>query len=78
MKNTYNSGIAAHYYDATVILPDHFDLHYDYQHPRSYTALLGDQAGHAIIPEQKVRVVVDHDTTGTGTFGTGDIVCKCR
>jgi hypothetical protein len=79
MKNTYNRGYAAHLRnndDRTAIMPDNFDLDDDYAAPRSYTALVGNICGYAILPTRKIRVWVDHEATGTGTTGTGDTVVR--
>ena len=65
----------AHYSrDQYVLLPDDFDLRDDYATPKTYTALLCTNTGHRL--GGSVRVVVDHDATGTGTPGTGNTRVK--
>lgn len=64
----------AHYGDRYVSLPEGFDLRADYDHPRSYRAEICDNCGR--LTGRIVRVIVDHDATGTGTPGTGDTVVR--
>lgn len=58
---------AAHYQGGIVYLEESFDLRLDYEHPKSHRGRFGDRW---------VRVIVDHEATGTGTPGTGDTMCR--
>lgn len=58
---------AAKYSNDVVYLSDKFDLSKDFLHPKTHKALQGGKA---------IRVIIDHDATGTNTPGTGDTVCR--
>lgn len=58
---------AANYGDRIAYLADTVDLRADHERPRTHTAYVGGR---------RVRVVVNHEATGTGTTGTGDTVVR--
>lgn len=55
-------------YDDRCFLSDDFDLEADYNEPRTHVAYKQDG--------RKIRVVIDHESTGTATTGTGDTRCR--
>jgi hypothetical protein len=58
---------AARYHGGVAYLLSDFDLQADYESPRTHRASFEGRW---------VRVIVDHEATGTGTPGTGDTVCR--
>jgi hypothetical protein len=67
-KLNWNNGWECHYGDATVVIDRDYDLKADYDYPRTHKALYRDG--------RSIRVVIDHDATGTNTSGTGDTVVR--
>lgn len=63
-KLDWKTGYACLYGKYEIVLSNNFDLDADYNNPRSHIAIYKDGL--------KVRVIVDHDATGTKTSGTGD------
>ena len=79
---TYEPGVMARRIGGGVaLLPDDFDLRADYESPHSYKALIVSRTcrgvpGEDISQHRAIRVMVDHNATGTGTTGTGDTVVR--
>ena len=81
-QKTYEPGVMAHRVGGgVVLLPDDFDLRADFRNPRSYKALVVSNTCRGVPKENipmylAIRVMVDHNATGTGTPGTGDTVVR--
>ena len=81
-QKTFKTGEMAHRVGGgVVLLPDDFDLRSDFQNPRSYKALIVSNTCRGVpiedIPRHRaIRVIIDHNATGTGTTGTGDTVVR--
>ena len=81
-QKTFETGtMARRVGGGVVLLPDDFDLRSDYESPRSYKALIVGMTcrgvpGEDISQHRAIRVMVDHNATGTGTTGTGDTVVR--
>ena len=81
---TYRTGeMAVRVGGGFALLPDDFDLRADFDHPRSYKALVVSNTCSGVPDESiprhhAIRVIVDHAATGTGTTGTGDTVVRNR
>ena len=81
-QKTFEPGVMARRIGGGVaLLPDDFDLHADFQSPRRYKALIVDMMcrgvpGEDISRYRTIRVMVDHNATGTNTAGTGDTVVR--
>jgi len=79
---TYEPGVMARRIGGGVaLLPDDFDLRSDFKRPRSYKALIVSSTCRGVpiedIPRHRaIRVIIDHNATGTGTTGTGDTVVR--
>ena len=79
---TFDPGVMARRIGGgVVLLPDDFDLRADFQHPRRYKALIVSRTCRGVPREdisqhRAIRVMVDHNATGTGTTGTGDTVVR--
>ena len=67
-----NGAHAAHYGVSIVNLCADFNLREDYDNPRTHTAYQYRRG----LGERKIRVIVDHNATGTGATGTGDTVVR--
>lgn len=67
-KLTWSNGWECHYGDTTVVIDHDYDLKADYDYPRTHKAITSDG--------RSIRVVIDHDATGTATTGTGDTVVR--
>ena len=81
-QKTFETGeMARRVGGGVALLPDDFDLRADFQNPRSYKALIVSRTCRGVpiedIPQHRaIRVMVDHNATGTGTTGTGDTVVR--
>ena len=81
-QKTFETGTMAHRVGGgVVLLPDDFDLRSDFQNPHSYKALIVGMTcrgvpGEDISQHRAIRVMVDHNATGTGTTGTGDTIVR--
>ena len=75
---TYRYGALAHRLGGGyALLPDDFNLQKDYDNPKSHKVLCVSNtcagvSDAAINNYRAIRVMIDHDATGTGTTGTGD------
>ena len=67
-KLTWTNGYECHYGDTTVCISKDVDLKDDYDNPRTHKAIYRDG--------RTIRVIIDHDATGTNTMGTGDTVVR--
>jgi len=67
-KLTWKNGHECHYGDTTVCIDSDIDLDVDYDNPRTHKAIY--YSGRVI------RVIIDHNATGTATTGTGDTVVR--
>ena len=65
-KLSWKNGNECHYGETTVVISNNVDLKTDYDYPRSHIAM--HRSG------KTIRVIIDHDATGTATTGTGDTV----
>ena len=74
MKKYTHGTMARRSYGRHCLLPNDFDLNQDYEHPKSYKALVVPYTS-AGVPDSKIRdyrsmrVRVDHDATKTATYG---------
>jgi len=67
-KLTWKNGEECRYGNTTVVISKNFDLKDDYDSTRTHKAIYRDG--------RPVRVIVNHDATGTATSGTGDTVVR--
>lgn len=67
-KLTWQNGEEVSYGEGSVVIDRDFDLKEDYDNPRSHKAIR--KSG------KTLRVIIDHNATGTATTGTGDTVAR--
>ena len=65
---TWQNGHECHYGDTTVVISKNVDLNDDYNWPRTHQAITREG--------RSIRIIIDHDATGTNTPGTGDTVVR--
>lgn len=67
-KLTWKNGYECHYGETTVVINHDYDLKTDYDYTRTHKAVCRDG--------RVIRVIIDHNATGTATTGTGDTVVR--
>jgi hypothetical protein len=67
-KLTWKNGEEVHYGKMTAVIDREICIRGDYDNPRTHKALT--------VNGKIVRVIIDHNATGTATAGTGDTVVR--